>query len=212
MTAERYECDLVVLAADQQAARVVAALLARPESLGIRPIKQLNESPLTHPRHDPGCLRESAGLLQPFARRAAHALVLFDRHGCGREDLTAEALAAQVRRGLESDWQDRAEVIVLDPELEVWLWAQSRHVAEALQFEGSPEQLRASLEGAKLWTAGYPKPEAPKRAVEHVLRATRTPRSAAIYTRIAERVSLKSCQDPSFCAFKRILQTWFPPH
>src|SRR5262249_54892756 len=67
---------------------------------------------------------------------------------------------------LSSGWRtDRVVVIVIDPELEAWLWQDSPHVATALRFTQHPS-LRQGLEAQGLWDATAAKPSDPKRAVE----------------------------------------------
>ena len=109
--------DLFVLAADADAHRVLEAILKTPARLGIRPVTFEIER---HPEHDPGCRRKSTEYLRPFLRRFRHALVVFDRDGCGstqtRRELQNEITADLAVNG----WQDRARAIVIDPELEIW--------------------------------------------------------------------------------------------
>ena len=57
---------------------------------------------------------------------------------------------------------------------------------------------------------GTTKPERPKEALEAALRTVRKPRSASLYRQLAERVSLRRCNDPSFSELKRVLTAWFP--
>ena len=42
-------------------------------------------------------------------------------------------------------WNDRAKAIVVDPELESWVWADSRVVEDVLGWPGHAEDLRSWL-------------------------------------------------------------------
>ncbi len=118
--------DLIVLVADKNMDDGLRGLLTRPKALGIR---EIEARIFVHPRRDPACVRESDAFLRPFAGRYSRALVMLDRHGSGREALSAETLATEVRgRVALSGWDDRVEVIVLDPELETWVFASSPQV------------------------------------------------------------------------------------
>lgn len=43
-------------------------------------------------------------------------------------------------------------------------------------------------------------------------RASHTPRSSAIYQKIAQLVSVRNCVDPAFCLLRETLQRWFSPN
>lgn len=57
---------------------------------------------------------------------------------------------------------------------------------------------------------GEVKPGRPKEAFQAALREARIPRSASLYQRIAEKVSLRGCEDRAFLKFKDLLKDWFP--
>lgn len=200
--------NLVVLVADSNAESTVCGLLLRPQALGIRPVRF---DVYVHVARDPGCFKTGHDFLRPMTNRYTHGLVLFDRIGSGQDRRTRESLEESVRARLAaSGWDDRAEVIVLDPELEIWVWADSTHVDHCLGWHGRQPSLRAWLFSQGLWSENDPKPSDPKAALEQALRLVRKPRSSSLYKRLAERVSLRSCQDPSFVKFKRTLRNWFP--
>jgi hypothetical protein len=203
-----FDLDLVALAPGKDDEEALAALLRRPESLGIRRIAHRT---LRHHRRDPGCYHEAAEMLQPFQDEAARALVMFDHEGSGQEGHTAADVAEDVRRRLEtSGWDRRAEVLVVEPELEAWVWSDSPHVDEGLGWRSKTPSLRTWLVERGLWEPGHVKPAHPKDAVVAALRAAGIPRSSAIYGELASRVSLTRCQDPSFSALLSILRRWFP--
>lgn len=196
--------DLVVLVADNNMKAAVQGLLRRCESLGIR---GLSADVFVHIYRDPGVLRTSHELLKPLAGQYDRALVMFDRQGCGCEE-PAELLAEQLQGKLDcSGWAGRSEVVVLDPELEVWVWSDSPHVARALGMSNSDlERLVQERFGSREEL----KRACPKEAMEQVLRLARKPRSSAVYQELAERVSLRRCSDDAFLRFKACLREWFP--
>ncbi len=143
--------------------------------------------------------------------RPAHALVIFDHDGSGQEERDASDLVSDLQSRLsKGGWNDRAEVIVVEPELEVWVWSESPEVERTLGWSGQSTNLRTWLASRGLWPVDKTKPPRPKEAVEKVLREVRVRRSSSIYRQLAQRVSLERCEDQSFLELKRILRSWFP--
>ena len=198
--------DLVVLVADSHQEKTVATLLTeRYPSLGIRDI---NSDIHTHPNRDPGVFHEAGDFLSIFAQQYQHALVLIDAEWDGSPG-NAEEIEAKIQDDLNrSGWEGRSAVIVIDPELEIWVWSQSRHVPEL--FGTNWETIKDLGHRTGYWQAGETKPSRPKDLLDKVLHRTRRRRSAALYRQLAGRVSLETCQDGSFCRFREILQGWFP--
>jgi len=201
--------DLVVLVPGKDERETIDGLLsARRESLGIHPIRF---QVLVHPRRDAGCFHEAPEILQTFCRRARYSMVLFDFEGCGQESRSAAEVAADLAgRLIAAGWEERTEVVVIDPELEVWLWTDSPRIEAELGWEGRAVVLREWLRDGGWWPSGARKPLRPKEALERVLRESRLPRSSAIYGRLARRVGLRRCEDESFQRFCGRLRSWFP--
>lgn len=200
--------DLAVLVADKNTDAALTALFARPQALGIRPVVA---SIFVHPRRDPGCVNEAHLFLTPFVQRYRHVLVIFDHEGSGREDLPPHELAAVIGQRLgESGWRDRGQAIVIAPELEVWVWSPSPHVAQSIGWGDRQPGLRNWLSDAGHWPMDQAKPHRPKDALEAALREIRRPRSSAFYGELAARVSLRGHDEPAFVALTATLQRWFP--
>jgi len=207
MTSDVPERDLVVLVADKQMEYAVKGLLTRGRSLVLQ---DLSVDIYVHPNNDPGCFLRGHEFLRPFHRQYRHSLVMFDRDGSGREERLREDLEAEVERRLSSSgWGDRAAVIVLDPELEVWVWSDSPEVDAVLGWEGRTPTLATWLQAEGYSTGRRTKPSRPKEAMERALRVVGKSRSAAIFLQLAERVSVDRCTDPAFLKFKTSLQQWF---
>ncbi|WP_419941196.1 methylation-associated defense system protein MAD4 [Candidatus Palauibacter sp.] len=207
MTVESGTGGLVALAADRDIEEALAKLFARPEALGVAPFRHEIRR---HPRRDPGCRVEAADFLRPFRNRFSHALVVFDRVGCGgvgpREDIEAS-----VERELhQSGWEDRGRAVVIDPELEVWVWSDSPAVLSALRWTQGHQALRSWLAAEQLWNPGAAKPHDPKAAMLRCLRKTRRRRSARIFGEIAAGTSLEGCRDPAFGKIRTVLREWYP--
>lgn len=199
--------DLIVLVADGQMAAAVGALLARGRSLRCR---QISFDVAVHPQRDPGCLRGAHSILQAFSRQYSYALVMLDREGCGRQQQPREQLEAEIEERLAAyGWKDRSAAIVLDPELEIWVWSNSPEVDRLLGWSGRRPSLAEWLKAEGYLTPGMIKPRDPKRAMEEALYLARKSRSASIYRQLAERVSVERCIDPAFLKFKERLRAWF---
>jgi hypothetical protein len=199
--------DLLILVADRNMEAAVAGILARRKSLGIR---QIVTDLRRHPRKDSGCCREGVEYLRAFSESYRRALLMFDREGCGREEMSALELETALEAELKSsEWSDRAAVIVLDPELEIWVWSGSPHVDTQLGWAGRKPDLRSWLRKQALLQAGQPKPDRPKEALEAVLRAVKLPRSSAFYRALADKVSLGRCTDRAFLKLQMTLHAWF---
>jgi hypothetical protein len=201
--------DLVVLVADSDAEWTLQTLLeSRTQALGIRRIRA---KVIRDPRHDPSVFRHGPELLRAYLAHAGYALALLDREGSGREhQQTAQEMEDDIEERLAQDgWADehgfRAAAIVLDPELEVWVWSSSPHVARVIGLEQA--QLEEVLAGFPANPAG--KPECPKKALEAALKRSRRPRSSRIFQELAEQVSLRA-NERAFDKLRQTLQTWFP--
>jgi hypothetical protein len=137
-------------------------------------------------------------------------LLLFDREGCGRENCSTEELEEGIGRELvDTGWGENSAVVILDPELENWVWSDSPHVDEELGWKDHHPPLRTWLIQRGLLQAQTVKPLRPKEAVEAALREVRKPRSPSLYSDLAEKVSLMRCGDRSFVKLKTTLQQWF---
>jgi hypothetical protein len=70
--------------------------------------------------------------------------VLFDYYGCGAEhEMAPEEIEDEVEEKLSrSGWEDRARCVVIDPELEVWVWSDSPEVDRCLGWKSEPRRVQ----------------------------------------------------------------------
>lgn len=204
--------DLVVLAPDADIEQAVSGLPSRSQSLGIRPCSALVQR---HPMRDSGCRAGAAELLRPLRLSHRFALVVFDYRGCGsvapRSVIQERVEASFIGSGWE---QGSCKAIVIEPELEMWLWNGSPHVAEALGWGTDYRGLQQHLRKRGLWPSGAPKPPAPKSAMRAALRDAPGGGSrwrSHRFSRIAKQTTLAGCTDPAFVEFCATLRRWFPP-
>ncbi len=201
--------DLIALVADADAEWTVRTLLEkRHAALHIRPIscKVIRCS-----GHDAGVYQLAEELLRSCVKMADYALVMLDRDGSGREKQSAlpieQDLEARLQRNgwTNSEGESRCAAIVLDPELEVWVWSRSPYVPTVLGLDA--ETLQQVLD--RFERAPNGKPQRPKEALQTALRRSGRPFSAAIFRELAEKVSLNA-SERAFDKLRSTLQAWFP--
>lgn len=209
MTSRNAPFPLVVLVADRNMYCSVSGILKRPHSLGIKDIHQYCTIKV-HPHHDPGCLRQSDSFLSVFRADFSHALVIFDRVGCGKETKNRETLESEVEDRLSrAGWENCSAAVVIDPELENWVWAPSRHLPEAVGWEGDYSSMKEWVAEEGFAFGPHGKPTKPKEAFERILYRCKVPRSSDLYQTLASKVSLEHCTDASFIKFRNTIQEWF---
>lgn len=196
--------DVVLLVADKDMEYALRGMLARPEALGIRPIRHIFRR---HGDHDAGVRVEAPEYLRDFSADSSYALVLFDHAGCGDTRPAAEIEQSVQVRLDRSGWAGRSAVVVIEPELEAWVWSTSPQVHRAL---GISAQQRSHLLAARP-RAETGKPVDPKEAMHAALRLGRTRLSASLFRELAGTVGLRRCRDRSFQRLLGTLRTWFPP-
>jgi len=214
MTEDASSRDLLVLVADADMEQVMRGVLRRTGSMGAC---ELDFDVQRHTGRDAGCRTSAAAFLRPFQRQFRHCMVVFDRHGCGSTE-SREAIQRTVEQNLNlNGWQDRAKVIVIDPELEAWIWGDLK--ATALHV-GWPDHvaLFKKLRSLDSWPSGRDKPADPKEAMLHAMSGSplrrRPRRSPRIFRDIAESAQWNGCRDAAFNEFRDTLRAWFPagPH
>lgn len=206
--------DCVFLLADGTMEAMFQGFFSRDgcyHSLGTRSFSFDSREDIVSGTNDPRTYTQAHELLRTHQRTHLHAVIVLDREWSGSPGV--EQIRLDIRRNMiTSGWDaDAFEVVVIDPELENWIWQESPHLVNAFEYEGL-QPLRHWLrdQDPPMWIDGEAKPARPKEAVEAVLRMTRVPRSAAIYRQITERVSIRRCADPAFAVLCQCLRRWFP--
>jgi hypothetical protein len=200
--------DLIVLAADKPMKLVLEALLGRTAKLGVRTVSFEVD---VHPGRDSGVYQDAHDFLRrkfPL-KEYRFALAVCDCDGTGRK-APREKLEHDIESRLHiNGWPNRASAIVIDPELESWVWGDWTATSDALGWETSPK-LREWLIGQNLLGGDHPKPYKPKEALQAAARCARKPWSSAIHQQIATEARIDGCTDPAFLKLRSTLQNWFP--
>ena len=201
------EQDLIILVADIDAEYALQGLLSRPERLGVRPVRcQIDR----HPMRDGGCRSQGVAYLRAFRRQFKHSLLIFDHEGCGVEGESAGAIETRMEAEMDkAGWAGQSAVIVIEPELDAWVWSDSPHVSDILGWKTQSQNLHAWLESEGWIVQGAIKPHRPKEALEVALRKAKKPRTAILYRDLAENVSLRGCTDRAFAKLRSSLLRWF---
>ena len=99
-------------------------------------------------------------------------------------------------------WADRTKAIVIDPELEVWVWGDLVQTSGILGWGQDVANLRRHLSSRGLWEPCDRKPSDPKGAMRTAMECAapgrRRKRSARIFHEIADSAAVDHCQDPAF--------------
>lgn len=208
------ERDCVFLVADSNMKACIEGFLGRPQfhrNLGTGPFTFESRQDLIvgDGRNDPGVYIHAHELLRPYLKSHRYAVIILDCEWDGSPG--SECILRDIQNRMQSNgWtEERFAIIAIDPELEAWIWQDSPHIDAALGFKG-PGKLRERLLQDGTWPAGARKPPRPKEAIDAVLRSARTPRSSSLYRKITEKVSVRSCSDPSFAVLIEALRSWFP--
>jgi len=141
-----------------------------------------------------------------------HAILFFDKDGCGAEENPREMIESEIEKRLHSNgWPvDSVAVVIFDPELEAWVWSSSPQVAEVMGWGGDVSRLRTYIGNKGFLPPEGSKPSDPKAAMRAALRSAGRPCTATVFAELAGKVSVKGCSDSSFNKFVNVLQKWFP--
>lgn len=207
MNEESTRKDLLILVADKDTELALRELLNRPQALGINTITY---NFYKHPNRDSGCFSTAHEFLRAFANQYKYALVVFDKDGSGQENQSITEIETNLKNRLSiNGWKNKAEVIVIDPELEIWVWSDSPNVDTALGWTERNPSLRSWLLSENLISSINSKPSDPKIAFENAIKKAGKPRSASIFADLAKNVGFDRCTDISFSKLKATLQQWF---
>ncbi|MCY4137829.1 MAG: hypothetical protein OXF56_06140 [Rhodobacteraceae bacterium] len=201
--------DLLVLVADADIQATMRGLLTkRHASLEIRSIEF---TIIRHIHRDPGCRRQAASTAASYVKDHEFVLVLFDKEGSGDETAIRQDIQNAVEEDLcRAGWNNRSKAIVIEPELEMWVWSDSANVGPVLGWNEGTEALRKWLCERDLWPDGVAKPPDPKLAMTRAMNKKSRGPTALSFKELAEQVSLRKCKDPAFREMCETLRGWFP--
>jgi len=159
--------------------------------------------------NDPGVYTRAHELLRTYQSSHRYAVIVLDNAWEGSPGV--EKIRANISANMELvGWQtNRFVVIVIDPEIEAWMWQDNPHVARAFGFSLRPS-LRDWLCKQALWPADSPKPPDPKLAFEKTLKVSKAKIPSVVFKKICSGISFKYCVDDAFGLLKNTLQKWFP--
>lgn len=208
--------DLVVFVADLTMEKAIETFLTRPDfhrphNLNVRSFAFDPATDLIRiPGNDAGVFTKGHEWVREFAGGYRHAVLVFDREYGTDADATAlrNDLCARV---CATGWDAaRFCVVVIDPELEAWVWQRNQRVAAPLRFESVPDMVAAVRAAGLEWPDDQAKPARPKEALRAVVRQRGIGWSSAIHRSVIASVSLVGCQDLAFVELRTALQRWFP--
>jgi len=200
--------DVIVLLPCIAYEKALEGIFSRHRALHVR---SFTYNTFINPERDPGCRFKSASFLRPFINRSEHALVVFDLYGCGDGNNARVQIEDDIETSLrQNGWANRSAAIVVDPEIETWVWSDSHHVDNVLNWQGRQPDVRSWLKTeTDFWENGATKPCQPKEAMKLALRKVQKPMSSMIFKELADNVSLNRCEDPAFYKLKQTLRSWF---
>ncbi|HLX60243.1 MAG TPA: hypothetical protein VKX17_03065 [Planctomycetota bacterium] len=199
--------DLILLLADKNAQFALKGALERPKAIGIRKIEFDFR---VHAGRDGGVRKSGPETLALLRRQFNHALLVLDYEGSGAGAQSALELEAELDERLKTVWQDAAKAIVIEPELDIWIWGSDNAIKQVIKWPIGGT-IRNWIKGKGFNVSENSKPDRPKEALEAVLRELDIPRSSSLYHEITSRISLARCKDMAFQRMRQKLASWFPP-
>lgn len=180
-----------------------------------------HDSDLNPRRNDPGMHHHAHDNLRTHLDTHEKAIIILDEFYGGSPG--ADALREEITVNMmEAGWdKDRFEVVVIQPMLEAWIWANNLNVAKAFGFE-SFEELQQPLVEKGLWVKGQPKPiddkmkDAKNVAIQigkHSRQKGHKKLPSSPFSSLFKQISSKACdacKEPGFQQMRTRLQEWFP--
>ena len=198
--------DLVILVADKNAQFALRGALARHAAMGMRP---LSFEFRTHPGRDGGVRTSGPALLAGESTRFRHALLVMDHEGCGQHDVPALTIEETLDVELRRQWDGRGKAIVIDPEVDIWIWGNDNALGTVLDWP-LDQPIRDWLQERGFAFGEDGKPIRPKEALDAMRPIHKQPRSSALYEKVTSQISLRRCTDRAFMRLRAQLLAWFP--
>jgi len=204
--------DLLAFVADADLLAVMEEVLARPAELGAGAFTFKVDR---HTGRDPGMVKDGPELVRMRKAEAERCVLIWDHQGSGWEARhTASESRIRIIDKLERfTWKDCSDALVLEPELEEWLWRDPPSIARHLEVE--PANFDAWVDafaGKQRLSATTAKTTCPKELLYHVFKSrwNRQPRPGD-YRAIAKLADLSGWgHSASFSSLLGVLVRWFP--
>jgi hypothetical protein len=200
--------SLLVLVADKDAEFLFQELLVRFPR--VEHIAEISFDIITHPQRDPGVINHSVELLRPYVDDYNYLMICCDHEGSGRESISREMVENELEQLLSSNgWQGRNVCILVDPEIESWLWVHEAKLHELVDWENERSIYDWIRAKGFQFKQNLNKPVRPKEAFEETLKFQNIPKSSSLFATLAKKASYKRCNDPSFQKLLETLKRWF---
>jgi len=166
-------------------------------------------------RNDPGIHQHAHENLATHLNTHQRAVIILDESFGGSPG--AAGLRDEIAHNMRnSGWSDeRFEIVVIQPMLEAWLFADNVNVAHAFGFSDFASLQQPLIERG-LWKPGQPKPE-PTKLKEAKIVALKSGGKSRLGTspfpKLFELISSRACNaclEPGFRQMRSRLQQWFP--
>jgi hypothetical protein len=201
--------DLFVILEGSGDEVVLEALLKRPSDLGIRAVTFKCE------RRSSAVRTQGPDIAREQRREFRYVICLWDHGGSGREQQPPSRVQGEVQARLNRNTlKGCSKALIIDPELEIWLWQDSAAIASAL---GVGEDRLA--EWLRDWqrkhfptqTVETLVRQQPKEALEEVIKQSGKKRTSTLYRHITAVANLNLWSgEASFRRLCRTLRRWFP--
>jgi hypothetical protein len=199
--------DLALLVADKNMDFAMRGILGRPRSLRIRSVSYEIRQ---HVHRDGGVRTTGPETLALLRKQFHHGIVMLDWEGSGSKAESAIALEEELDQRLATSWGKRAKAVVIEPELDVWIWGTDNALRGVLEWPAA-ESIRGWLAERGYVLDASQKPVRPKEALDELMASLDQPRSSVLYEKVTGKISLAQCVDPAFKRLRSTLQSWFPP-
>jgi len=199
--------DLALLVADKNMDYAMRGILDRPKSLGIRAVSYEIRQ---HVGRDGGVRTTGPETLALLRKQFSYGIVMLDWEGSGTKADSAIALEQELGSRLSPSWGNQAKAIVIEPELDVWIWGSDNALSRILEWSEG-QSIRTWLARRGYQFNESEKPVHPKKALDELMVRLDKPRSSVLYEKITGNISLAKCVDPAFNRLRSTLQSWFPP-
>jgi hypothetical protein len=201
--------DLLVVLEGSKDRTVMEAVLSRPDDLGIQAIAFELEA------RSSGVRTKGPDVSRERRREFQFVVCLWDHKGSGREEEPASQAQGEVQNQLNrKTLKGCSKALVIDPEMEIWLWQDRTAIAKVLEVEEIQIEKWLDDWQRKQCPAQIVQTlvrQFPKEALEEVIQRVDEKHDSALYGRIAAAANFKLWgREPSFRRLQRTLRRWFP--